>query len=70
MNKGVRVMRIRLLLTVTAAMAAIAAPTTNAAVGAPPSPQTLSKPTSPNPTTVHEWLTTPACRRRPTPSYR
>jgi glucosylceramidase len=58
-------MRIRLLLTVTAAMAAIAAPTTNAAVGAPPSPQTLSKPTSPNPTTVHEWLTTPGV---PTPT--
>jgi glucosylceramidase len=49
-------MRIRPLLTIGVAMAAIALPTTNAAVAAPPQPQTQPQP---NPTSVHEWLTTP-----------
>ena len=47
-------MRTRLLLTITVAMAAVVMPTTHAATAAPP-----SQPLPPNPTTVHEWLTTP-----------
>src|SRR5258708_998762 len=57
-NKGLRVMRTRLLLTIAVTAAAAVMPMTSTASAAPAATATDPAP-APNPTTVREWLTTP-----------